>query len=147
MYKKILCVLIAFVFSVSTVSAGTVYFNGIPVGSGVDYIERDGYVYLPLRKLADLFGGELGWDDKSKTVTIYNPMSSKKEILAEVTVGSKTATIYPIGGGDPYETEMEAPPIIVDSRTFLPYDFILESIGFSGELDKKTGDIRLKGSM
>jgi hypothetical protein len=130
----------------TTVNAGTVYLNGFPVGKDINYIDHEGFIYIPLRKLVEMFGGDLDWDGSTRTVTIYNPVSLKKEVLAEVIIDKKTAVLYPIDGSEPYTVEMEAPPVIIDSRTYLPYNFILESLGFEGDLDKNTGDIRLKGS-
>jgi len=151
MVRKIFAALIAVIMFTSTAYAGVVYLNGIPIGKDIDAVEKDGTVYLPIRKLADMMGAKIEWDGKTKTVTIYNPLTIESNILAKVTIGEKTAVVYPVDdSGKPLGTsvfaEMEAAPIIIDSRTYIPFDFILENLGYEGDYDKDTGNINLKGS-
>lgn len=129
------------------VSAGTIYLNDVPLGVDIDTMTKDGYVFVPLRKIAEMVGAKLGWDEKTKTVTVYDPFSVESRVLTMLTVGKKTAVVYPIDEKgkslDAVEVEMDAAPVILDSQTYLSLDFILENLGFSADFDKATGNVYL----
>jgi len=147
MIKRFLAALIAAVFISQPVFAGEIYLNNIPIGAKITAIEKDGYMFLPLRKLADTMGAKLEWNDKTKTATIYNPFSLKEAPLAKVTIGKKTALVYPVDEkgkalGEA-EVEMNTAAFIKDSYTYIPLDFIAQNLGYEYEYDKKTGNIYL----
>lgn len=128
--------------------AGTIYLNDIPLGVNISVMTMDGYVYVPLRKIADMVGAKLDWDEKTKTVTVYDPFSIQQRALTELKIGEKKAVVYPVDEKgkslDAVEVEMEAAPVIIDSKTYLPLNFIVENLGYTSEYDKKTGNIYLK---
>lgn len=129
------------------VIAGTVYLNNIPLGVDIDTVTKDGYVFVPLRKIADMVGAKLGWDDKTKTITVYDPFSIESRVLTKLTVDKKAAVVYPVDEKgkqlDAVEVEMDAAPVIIDSQTYISLDFILGNLGYSAEFDKTTGDVYL----
>ncbi|MDR1687389.1 MAG: copper amine oxidase N-terminal domain-containing protein [Clostridiales bacterium] len=149
--RKTLAALAIFVclviFAQTSVFAGAVYLNKIPLGVEIEIKAVSGQNFVPLRSIADMAGAELEWNNKTKTATIYNPFTVKKTVLAKITSGETKVTIRPMDkSGKPLEEvtkELEAAPEIIDSKLYIPLDFIVESFGFTVNYEQKTGNIYL----
>ncbi len=89
--------------------------------------------YLPLRFMGDmLLEAGVSWDALAKKVTI-----TKDGRRVEVSIGKKEAYI----NGD--QTEIENPPIIIDSMTYLPLRTIAEIFDIQTDYDQSTRQISL----
>ena len=74
--------------------------------------------YVPIRAITESFGAKVQWNSQSQTVTI-----DLDNTRIELQIGSTSAKV---NGKNLY---LEAPPTIVNSRTFVPLRFISESLG------------------
>ncbi len=81
-------------------------------------IIKDGRTLVPIRFIAEGFGGEVGWDGEEKKITIE---IGKTTIV--MWIGKKTALI------NDKEYKLDVPPIIKDGRTLVPIRFIAEGFG------------------
>jgi len=79
---------------------------------------KDGRTLVPIRFIAEGFGGEIEWDGEEKKITIE---IGKKAII--MWIGKKTAFI------NSEEYELDVPPVIKDGRTLVPIRFIAEGFG------------------
>jgi len=94
--------------------------------------KNSGRTLVPIRFISEFLGFDVGWNEIIKTVTIKN---SSKTIL--LTIGKKTALINGV------EYELETPPVIINSRTFVPLRFIGEAFGYKVNWDEKTKSITI----
>lgn len=91
---------------------------------------------LPIRFIAEALGAEVGWSDKTRTVSIITD-----KVLIKIVVGEKKAKI------DGEEVELDSPAYIdVDNnRTYLPVRFVAEALGATVDWDDETRTVTLKG--
>lgn len=75
-------------------------------------------VLVPLRTVAETLGLEITWDDPSDTVVV-----KKDNFYVELVIGSNKAKTP---GG---VKTLSAAPVIINSRTMVPIDFIAEQFG------------------
>ncbi|MEF2248102.1 stalk domain-containing protein [Paenibacillus sp. IITD108] len=81
---------------------------------------------LPLREVFQLFGADIKWDGKARTVTATN--GDNKIVL---TINSKTAQI------NNREVSLVAEPIIQQGRTLVPFRFVAEAFGYDVKWNDK----------
>jgi hypothetical protein len=77
-----------------------------------------GRTYVPIRAITESFGANVTWNSKTQAVIIE--LDSTK---IELQIGSNTAKV------NGKNLSLEAPPTIVENRTFVPLRFISESLG------------------
>jgi hypothetical protein len=72
---------------------------------------------VPMRKIFEILGTEVSWNDKEKKVT-----ETKGKTKIDLTIGSDTAfiNVEPI--------QLESPAIIENNRTLIPLRFIAEAL-------------------
>ncbi|MDR2940180.1 MAG: copper amine oxidase N-terminal domain-containing protein [Clostridiales bacterium] len=92
--------------------------NGYKVALDAPPIISNERTMLPIRFIAENLGCNVGWDDKTRTVTV-----SDGDINISLQIGSNQATV---NGESVY---LDAPPIITNNRTMLPIRFIAEELG------------------
>ena len=73
---------------------------------------------LPVRAIIEMMGGEVGWNDEEKKVTIN--LNGREIVLW---INSNTATVDDIG------MALDVAPQIINSRTMMPIRFIAENFG------------------
>lgn len=93
--------------------------------SGTVPVSVSGRTLLPIRAVIEAFGGEVSWDDRSKTAALS--VSGDK---AELTVGQCDA--YFNGS----KCTLDTPPEIIGGRTMLPVRFVAESFNFAVAWDE-----------
>lgn len=81
---------------------------------------RDNRTMLPIRAISDAFGAEVSWDAATSGVTVING-----DQVIKLTINSPTATI------DGEEKTLDAVPVIVNNRTFVPLRFIAEGLHYN----------------
>jgi TusA-related sulfurtransferase len=77
-----------------------------------------GRTYVPIRAITESFGAKVQWNNQSQTVTI-----ELDNTRIELQIGSTSAKV------NGKNMHLEAPPTIVNDRTFVPLRFISESLG------------------
>lgn len=93
--------------------------NGIEKQADVGPIIKNSRAFVPIRLVAEEFGAKVGWDGKTRTVTIQ--ADSK---VIKLTIGSNTAYV----GNRKYK--LDYPPFIIPpGRTMVPIRFVSESLG------------------
>ena len=112
------------VFAVGTAITLQVDSNTINIGSRSVTIDTapviiDGRTLIPVRGVSEAMGGNVDWNNDTKTVTIT--LGSNK---VEMTVDSKTAYF------NNNAQTLDVAPVILNGRTMLPARFIAESFGF-----------------
>ena len=125
------------VFAVGTAITLQVDSNTINIGSHSVTIDTapviiDGRTMLPVRGVSEAMGGNVDWNNDTKTVTIT--LGSNK---VEMTVDSKTAYF------NNNAQTLDVAPVILNGRTMLPARFIAESFGFDVNWDNDTKTISI----
>jgi V8-like Glu-specific endopeptidase len=92
---------------------------------------------VPIRAIIEAFGGEIGWDDATKKVTI-NFNSNTLELW----IGKSFAFLngYSVQIDS---TNSKVVPMIINGRTMIPLRFVAESFGIEVQYDDKTKMITL----
>ena len=118
---------------VLTVDKPTMTVNGVETAideSGTSPVIIDGRTLVPIRAVIENLGGEVSWDNKTKTAALtYNNDEIK------LTIDSKTALF------NENEKTLDTAPVIINSRTMLPLRFVAESFGFATDWEAKTKTI------
>ncbi|KNY27025.1 copper amine oxidase N-terminal domain-containing protein [Pseudobacteroides cellulosolvens] len=101
-------------------------------------IMQDGRTLLPLRAVLEKLGvqnddSHIIWEPQEKSITINK--DSKKIFLQ---VGNKKAQV------DESSFELDVPPVIYKSRTYIPARFVAESLGKKVVWDGKTKSVLIK---
>ena len=97
----------------------------------------NGSTMIPLRGLLEEMGAEIGWNGQNKTVTVNNGINVITLQIWNYNV-SVTNTKY----GDVVYSLLN-PPIISDSRTFIPIRFVSEQLGYNVSWDGETQTVTI----
>ena len=97
----------------------------------------NGSTMIPLRGLLEEMGAEIGWNGQNKTVTVNNGINVITLQIWNYNV-SVTNTKY----GDVVYSLLK-PPIISDSRTFIPIRFVSEQLGYNVSWDGETQTVTI----
>lgn len=97
-------------------------------------VVKNGNTLLPMRKLFEMLGSSVTWDQETQTAT-----AKKGDTTLSVTVGSTTATI----NGSP--AALDEAPIVSQGSTMVPMRFIAEALGYSVHWDGSLRLIQLTG--
>jgi len=79
---------------------------------------QNGRTLVPVRFISEALGAKVDWIDANKEIVIV--LGAK---VVGLWVGKDAATVNGV------ESKLEAPPIIQDSRTFVPLRFVSEALG------------------
>ncbi|MEI6310163.1 MAG: copper amine oxidase N-terminal domain-containing protein, partial [bacterium] len=79
---------------------------------------QNGRTLVPVRFISEALGAKVDWIDADKEIVIV--LGAK---VVGLWIGKDTATVNGV------ESKLEAPPIIQDSRTFVPLRFVSEALG------------------
>jgi hypothetical protein len=91
---------------------------------------KGGRTLIPVRAITEAMGAEVEWDAEKYIVTITKDETVIKFYLIE--------GIVKVNGN---EVEIDAPPGLINNRTFVPLRFIAETFGLRVGYDEKTGKI------
>lgn len=97
---------------------------------------ENGRTMVPLRAVAEALGCEVKWDDTTKSASFV-----QGEVTAVITVGQN----YILAGDGVYNQELpiDAPAVIVNSRTMIPLRALSECFGYNVEWDNKTKTVSI----
>jgi len=93
---------------------------------------KSGRTLIPVKAITEGFGAELSYDEENQTVTI-----SKGDTVIELTLGSMVAVV------NGQEIQMDTKANIMNSRTYVPLRFVLETFKLSVEWDQDTETIEI----
>lgn len=93
-------------------------YNGKAVSFDVSPFIKDGRTLVPFRKIFEVLGASVTWNEKSMTVTAK--INSSEIVLK---IGDKTATVNGV------KKTLDVMPMIVDGRTMVPLRFVSENSG------------------
>lgn len=99
---------------------------------GTSPIISNGRTLLPIRAVVEEMGGTVEWNAENKQTELKY---SDTDIV--LTIDSQTALL---NGTD---TEIDAAPVIINARTFLPIRFIAESFGFNVDWNSENKTITI----
>lgn len=130
--KKILCIILTLIIIYTNIVSYEVFaennenyvvetsvkINDSFLYADTQHILVDGTVFVVGRYLVEAFGGTIGWNGETQTVSI-----SLNDQLIEMTIGSLEASI------DGVTIELYKAPFISDGRTMIPLRFISEYFG------------------
>lgn len=100
---------------------------------------KNGRTMVPIRFIAESLGAEVGWDDATKSITIQ-----KEDITISLKIGSTEAFLEEEGAIGREKITLEAPPEIVNGRTFVPLRFVSEAFGATLDWNGDTKEITIK---
>ena len=110
--------------------------NGTATLDVAPFIDN-GTTMIPLRGLLELMGAEIGWNGENQTVTV-----KKGETEIELRIMYKNVSVTNAKYGKLRYTLL-TPPIIKDSRTFVPIRFISEHLGYNVSWDGATQTVTI----
>ena len=108
----------------------TITLDSKPITFDVQPRVTDGIPLTPIRHLLESAGGEVKWEEASKTMTAF---TDGREIY--VRIGDKIAKINSL------PVEMEIAPFLERGRTMVPLSFVRESLEVEIQFDPKTGHV------
>ncbi|MEQ8175542.1 MAG: stalk domain-containing protein [Syntrophomonadaceae bacterium] len=97
-------------------SPARIYLNDEQIDFEVNPIAVNGRTLVPVKKIFEIFGAALNWDEKTQTVTACN--STKTVTL---TIGSYNATV------NGKVKNLNEPAQIIEGQTFAPLSFLVEA--------------------
>lgn len=111
-----------------------IYLDGAQVnlssGASAELISNK--VMIPIRVVSEKLGHSVGWEQKTKTVTI----TQDKKVIKMV-VGQKTATV------DGSKISLDIAPIIKKGTTLVPIRFVAEAMGMKVSWNNQTKSVYL----
>jgi hypothetical protein len=108
----------------------TITLDSVPITFDVQPRVTDGVPLTPVRHLLEAAGGEVDWQNDSKTMTAF---TDGREIY--VRIGDRIAKINNL------PVEMEIAPFLEKGRTIVPLSFIRDSLEVEIQFDSKTGHV------
>lgn len=93
--------------------------NGQEVSLAVPPVIQEGTTLVPLRFVAEALGGEVGWDEASRSITV-----TRGRTTVQMTADQPTARVNGAAA------ILAVPPQIVSGTTLVPLRFIAEALGF-----------------
>lgn len=121
---------------VMTINSPTMTVDGVSAevdpGRGTTPIISNDRTILPVRAVVETLGGEIAWDDTTRTATI-----TYGENTIDLVIDSNTAYL----NGEPQT--LDVTPVIIDDRTYLPIRFIAESLDWGVEWNEATQSVTI----
>ena len=116
----------------------TVKYDGQTVDFDVPAQIINDRTMVPMRKIFELFGSKVQWEQSTQTVT-----ARKNSKTITMTIGSSDITKSDNDGTNAETTVSDAAPVVVDGRTLVPLRAISELLGLNvtWDDDSKTVDI------
>lgn len=93
---------------------------------------RGGRVVVPMRAIFEQLDATVEWNAQNRTVT-----ATKNTTVIKLTIDKTAATV-----GDKAVT-LEAPPVIIDGKTYVPVRFVSEALGCKVEWDPGTYTVKI----
>jgi uncharacterized protein YfaP (DUF2135 family) len=112
----------------------------IDPGRGTVPVIQNGRTLVPVAAIIQALGGEVVWDATARTVTI-----TMGDMQLALTIGSSIARVN--GTSTPIDSDPKIVPVIINSRTMLPFRFIAEQLGATVEWNAATRTVVIRMGM
>lgn len=141
MLKRLSVVLIAMIMCFGLLPAAAsgandeikVTYNGVSVHFDTLPIIQNGRTLVPLRAITEAMGIPIEWIDETKSVFYFN----NEGIGHHLYINNPKVQIGRGAGLPPEYVSIDAPPVIINNRTFVPLRFIAESFDVKVDWDAK----------
>jgi len=104
----------------------TIYIGGQKLAFDTPPLNKEGRIFVPIRYIAEYFGGQVEWDAENQIVNIRNGST-----FISLKIGFKFA------GVSGAVKVLDVPPFIYNSRTYVPLRFVSEALGKEVEWDEQ----------
>jgi len=101
-----------------------IYIGGQKLAFDTPPLNKEGRIFVPIRYIAEYFGGQVEWDAENQIVNIRNGST-----FISLKIGFKFA------GVNGAVKVLDVPPFIYNSRTYVPLRFVSEALGKEVEWD------------
>ncbi len=95
-----------------------IYIGGQKLSFDTPPLNKEGRIFVPIRYIAEYFGGEVEWDPENQIVNVRNGSS-----FVSLQIGFKFA------GVNGAVKVLDVPPFIYSGRTYVPLRFVSEALG------------------
>jgi hypothetical protein len=118
-----------------TIGSTTYWLNGASYTMPVEPVILSDRTYVPIRFVTQALGGQVNWDDKTRTVAI-----TYKDLSILLPIDSNTVQV------NGKKQAVDAPARIVNDRTMVPIRFVTEAMGLRVDYDGQTKTISITGT-
>lgn len=101
-------------------------------GRGTTPIVNGGRTIVPIRAIIEAFGGTVGWDDSTRTVTL-----AMDEDVIKLTIDSTIAYL------NNQRTVLDVAPTVINGRTMLPIRFVAEGFNLGVAWENTTHTVSI----
>jgi hypothetical protein len=120
--------------AIFTIGQTSFFLDGQSYNTDAAPFISNGRTLVPVRYLADALGATTNWDGATQKVTI-----NKGSATIELTINGMTITT------NGKASQMEAAPLLVNGRTYLPARDIAEALGYTVEWDAASQTVNIIG--
>jgi hypothetical protein len=120
--------------AIFTIGQTSFFLDGQSYNTDAAPFISNGRTLVPVRYLADALGATTNWDATTQKVTI-----NKGSTTIELTINSTT------GATNGKASQMDAAPLLVNGRTYLPARDIAEALGYTVEWDAAAQTVNIVG--
>ena len=141
--KKILAIIITIVLSLSCVSVYAqdtiaVLLDGQPLSFDVEPQIINSRTMVPMRAIFTALGASVDWVEEHRLI-----IASKNTNLITMMIDQPVMHIGDLETGEQRVTQLDSPPVIVDSRTLVPVRAISDALGVKVDWDEATRSVIL----
>lgn len=152
--KKVFSIIltVTYIFSCHIISFGAennnikIYINDVLLETDLEPQIIDGRVYVPARPIYEALDMEFTWHDDESGKYIS---SKKNDILLMLFTNKNYYIYYNQGDTVAHAVDIDASPILIDNRIFVPARYVAEPYGYSvnWNAEEKTVEINTKSSV
>ena len=145
--KKILKVALIFAvlvsISVSVFAERKIFVDLVEVQTDTPPQIINDRTMVPVRAITEMIGYDVTWDPQEQKVGVWEPSRQHPTIV--MVIGQTTAYyekyVQEIDERVSYEATLDAPPVLINERTFVPLRFISEAVGFTVDYNVDSADV------
>jgi N-acetylmuramoyl-L-alanine amidase len=120
--------------AVFTIGQSSYFLDGQSYNTDAAPFISNGRTLVPVRYLAEALGAQTNWDATTQKITI-----TKGSTTIELTINSATITTNGKAG------KLDAAPLLVNGRTYLPARYIAEALGYTVEWNATAQTVNIVG--
>ncbi len=118
--------------SSATTSKIPVYINGVKQNFSSDPVNMNGSVLVPMRNLFEAVGGNVQWDDATRTVT-----GNRGNTNVKLSIGSNSGYV------NNSQQQLNTAPQLINGNTYIPLRFLCEAFGATVDWENGVINIQL----
>jgi hypothetical protein len=121
--------------AIFTIGQSSFFLDGQSYNTDAAPFISSGRTLVPVRYLAEALGAQINWDAATQKVTI-----TKGGTTMELTINSTTITV------NGKASQLDAAPLLVNGRTFLPARYIAEALGYTVQWNAAAQTVNIVGN-